>query len=37
MAEQLRVYRESVTTAPGGVAEKAGIVAVDRKRIRPLN
>ena len=32
----LRVYRESVTAALGEL-RKAGIIAVDRKRIRVLN
>jgi CRP-like cAMP-binding protein len=36
MAEQLHVYRESVTTALGEL-RKAGIIAVNRKRIRLLN
>ncbi len=36
MAEQLHVYRESVTTALGEL-RKAGIIAVDRKWIRVLN
>jgi CRP-like cAMP-binding protein len=36
IAGQLRVYRESVTTALGEL-RKAGIIAVDRKRIRVLD
>jgi CRP-like cAMP-binding protein len=36
LAEHLRVYRESVTTALGEL-RRAGIIAVDRKRIRILN
>ena len=36
IAEQLRVYRESVTAALGEL-RKAGIIAVDRKRIRVLD
>jgi CRP/FNR family transcriptional regulator, cyclic AMP receptor protein len=36
IAQHLRVYRESVTTALGEL-RKAGIIAVDRKRIRVLN
>ena len=36
IAEHLRVYRESVTAALGEL-RKAGIIAVDRKRIRILN
>ena len=36
IAEQLRVYRESVTTSLGEL-RKAGIIAVDRKRIRVLD
>ena len=36
IAGQLRVYRESVTTAIGEL-RKAGIIAVDRKRIRVLD
>ncbi len=36
IAQRLRVYRESVTTALGEL-RKAGIIAVDRKRIRVLN
>ena len=36
IAEHLRVYRESVTSALGEL-RRAGIIAVDRKRIRILN
>jgi CRP-like cAMP-binding protein len=36
IAGQLRVYRESVTTALGEL-RKAGIIALDRKRIRVLD
>jgi CRP/FNR family transcriptional regulator len=36
IAERLRVYRESVTSALGEL-RRAGIIAVDRKRIRILN
>ncbi len=36
IAERLHVYRESVTTVLGEL-RKAGIIAVDRKRIRVLN
>jgi CRP-like cAMP-binding protein len=36
MAEQLHDYRESVTTALGEL-RKAGIIAIERKRIRILN
>jgi CRP-like cAMP-binding protein len=36
IAQQLRVYRESVTTALGEL-RKAGIIDVNRKRIRVLN
>jgi CRP-like cAMP-binding protein len=36
MAQQLHVYRESVTSALGEL-RKAGIIAVDRKRIRVLD
>lgn len=36
IAQHLRVYRESVTTALGEL-RKAGIIAVDRKRIRVLD
>ena len=36
IAGQLRVYRESVTTALGEL-RKAGIIAVDRKRIRVVD
>jgi CRP-like cAMP-binding protein len=36
IAGQMRVYRESVTTALGEL-RKAGIIAVDRKRIRVLD
>jgi len=36
IAEQLRVYRESVTAALGEL-RKAGIITVERKRIRVLN
>ena len=36
IAQRLRVYRESVTTALGEL-RRAGIIAVDRKRIRVLN
>jgi CRP-like cAMP-binding protein len=36
IAEHLRVYRESVTTALGEL-RKAGIIAVERKRIRVLS
>jgi CRP-like cAMP-binding protein len=36
IAEQLRVYRESVTAALGEL-RKAGIISVDRKRIRVLD
>jgi CRP-like cAMP-binding protein len=36
IADRLRVYRESVTSALGEL-RRAGIIAVDRKRIRILN
>jgi len=36
IAQHLRVYRESVTTALGEL-RKAGIITVNRKRIRVLN